>query len=343
MSRPGFEKWRANFLLLRSALPVLKVLLGARIPLRIIQYITMRCNLDCRYCARHEVSGRELTTAEVKALMFSFRRAGTLFWGFNGGEPLLREDIGELIDHAKTLGLFVNIATNGILIPARRRAVGRADLVNLSLEGPKDVHDSLRSRSFDQLQAAIRMLQEDGVKFSFLTVINRTNIDVLEDILTFAEENRSSVAFQPVRLQKEDRTGKSPGYFPTREEMGRAADFLLAAKRKGRPVASSARFLQEIKATWPDDPPRKNCWAGRVFCSLAPNGVITACCDTLVLARKKDTTATPDHPVDEFLRLPNYRCGTCFSAFPLETNLAMSMGRRNPLGLLQENLSSLLR
>jgi MoaA/NifB/PqqE/SkfB family radical SAM enzyme len=223
--------------------------LGARIPLRVIQYITMRCNLDCLYCARHEGSSQELTTAEVKAIMSSFRRAGTRFWGFNGGEPFLREDIGELVDHAKDIGMFVNISTNGTLIPAKRTALRRVDLVNLSLEGPKDVHNSLRSNSFDKLQVAIRVLQEDRIRFSFLTVISRTNIDILDDILDFAEENRSSVVFQPVRLQKEDRTGKSRPYFPTREDIGRAIDFLIGAKRKGRPVASSVRFLQEIKAT----------------------------------------------------------------------------------------------
>ncbi len=74
-----------------KAMPgTLKVILGSRVPLRVTQYITYRCNLDCLYCARHKSGEPELTTDEVKSLMTSFRKAGALFWGFNGGEALVR-------------------------------------------------------------------------------------------------------------------------------------------------------------------------------------------------------------------------------------------------------------
>jgi len=87
---------KTNNFFLKSIPRTLKVLLGAKVPLRVTQYITDRCNLDCLYCRRHESGGQELTTNEVKSLMASFRKAGTLFLAFNGGEALIRDDIGDL-------------------------------------------------------------------------------------------------------------------------------------------------------------------------------------------------------------------------------------------------------
>jgi len=120
--------------------------MGYRVPLRVTQYITYQCNLSCRYCARHKSGGMELSTEEIKSLMAAFRKAGTLFWGFNGGEALGRDDIGELIDFGKSIDMFVSRSTNGTLLVKRYREIRNADVVNISFEGPKDIHDELSPR-----------------------------------------------------------------------------------------------------------------------------------------------------------------------------------------------------
>ena len=187
----------------------MKAILGAKIPLRVTQYITERCNLDCLYCARHESGSQELTTDEVKSLMSSFRRSGTLFWAFNGGEALVRDDIGDLVNFAKRLGMFVNLSTNGTLIPRKFLEIRNADLINITLEGPKEIHDEMRSGSYNRMCEGVEVLAKNGIRVTFTTPINNRNMDHLGFTLDFAARFQTKVAFQPIRIQKEDGEAKS--------------------------------------------------------------------------------------------------------------------------------------
>lgn len=330
---------KAGSFFLKAVPGAIKVILGARVPVRVTQYITYRCNLNCRYCARHKSGGLELTTGEVKSLMASFRKAGTLFWGFNGGEALVREDIGDLIDFGKSLGLFVSVATNGTLLAKRYREVRNADLVNISLDGPKEVHDELRPGSYDLIREGVSALAANKIKFTFLALLSGRNLDSLGFILDLAERYRTKVFFQPIRVQKEDPSARSRAYFPTRDRMQKAVDYLLLEKRRGRPVAASADFLRQIRAAWPDGRPDMRCWAGKLYCSLTPEGEVAACCDTLEKVRKIGAARPPGEIVGDFYRLPAFKCSTCYAAIPLESNIALSLCLRDPLSAIRHAAS----
>jgi MoaA/NifB/PqqE/SkfB family radical SAM enzyme len=334
---------KTNNFFLKSIPRTLKVILGAKVPLRVTQYITERCNLDCLYCSRHESGGQELATDEVKSLMASFRKAGTLFWAFNGGEALMRDDIGDLVNFAKNLGLFVNISTNGTLLARNYREIRNADLINITLEGPKEIHDEMRSRSYDMMCKGVEALARNGIRFTFTTQINNRNIDSLGFILNFAERYQTKVVFQPIRIQKEDGEAKSRALFPTREKMQQTMDYLLLEKTKGRHVASSANFLRQIKASWPTGRPDMNCWAGKLYCSITPEGAVTACCDTLQAARKEGNGRQPKNAVEDFYLLPAFQCSTCYASTPLEANIAMSTCLKSPLSAIRQVKSFLPR
>ena len=285
----------------------------------------------------------ELATDEVKSLMASFRKAGTLFWGFNGGEALIRDDIGDLIDFGKRIGLYVSISTNGTLLATRYRDIRNADVVNISLEGPKEIHNEMRPQSYDPICEGVKALAIEGIKFTFSTSVNDRNLDSLGFVLNFAERYQTKAVFQPIRIQKEDNAAKSRAYFPTRDKMQKAMDYLLLEKSKGRPVANSANFLRQIKASWPDGRPEMRCWAGRLYCSITPEGVVTACCDTLDEARKNGNVWSPEKAVDDFFCLPVFRCSTCYASTPLEANIAMSMCLKSPLTAIRQVASFLPR
>jgi MoaA/NifB/PqqE/SkfB family radical SAM enzyme len=325
---------------LKSIPATLKVILGTRVPLRVTQYITERCNLDCHYCARHEYNGHELATNEIKSMMSLFRKAGTLFWAFNGGEALIRDDIGELVNFAKSLGMFVNISTNGTLIARKYSDIRNADLINITLEGSREIHDEMRSGSYDRMCAGIEVLNKNDIRFTFTTPINNRNIDCLGVVLDFAEKYKTKVVFQPIRLQKEDAGAKSKAFFPMREQMQQAMDYLLQEKAKGRPVANSANFLKQIKMSWPTGRPHAHCWAGKMYCSVTTSGAVTGCCDTLKTARSENEWL-PEDPVKEFYLLPPFQCATCFSATSLEANIAMSICLKNPLTAIRQVVSFL--
>ena len=79
---------------------------------------TNACNMYCAHCYRDAgcKADEELSTQEAKKLLQEIARAGFKIMIFSGGEPLMREDILELVAYAKNLKLIPVFGTNGTLI-----------------------------------------------------------------------------------------------------------------------------------------------------------------------------------------------------------------------------------
>lgn len=104
--------------------------------------VTDRCNLRCVYCMPQEavfLPKEELLTAE-EWLLFAAgaARAGIRKIRLTGGEPLLREDLPELVRGMAALPEIeqVVLTTNGVLLAEKARALKQAGItgVNLSLD-----------------------------------------------------------------------------------------------------------------------------------------------------------------------------------------------------------------
>ncbi len=112
--------------------------------------ITYRCNLKCRMCQRWRDPRRgELSLAEYRRLAAELSRLGTHQISLAGGEPLLREEIFEIIAAVAGRGLSVNLCTNGLLLHrfAKEIVASGARCVTVSLDGRRpEVHDRLRGR-----------------------------------------------------------------------------------------------------------------------------------------------------------------------------------------------------
>jgi len=87
-----------------------------RFPLAVGWNITYRCNLQCKYCGWWENRASELNTKDIIGLIKELAFLGTKFISFSGGEPLLREDLGDIIDFCKMKGIYVSINSNGTLV-----------------------------------------------------------------------------------------------------------------------------------------------------------------------------------------------------------------------------------
>lgn len=59
--------------------------------------LTNACPQNCRYCYNKNRNGELLNTAEIKQLIQELKKMGVLWLGFTGGEPLLNEDIVEIV------------------------------------------------------------------------------------------------------------------------------------------------------------------------------------------------------------------------------------------------------
>jgi radical SAM protein with 4Fe4S-binding SPASM domain len=157
--------------------------------------VTYRCNNACVFCyagcgaeagcgptPRAVTTDREMTLAEVERIIGIFAEEAQLpFFSFTGGEPLLRDDLEEMIRAARRRGLSVNLITNGTLAtPARAKSLYAAGLrtAQVSLESPGiEMHDLLTARagSFRATLEGIRALQKAGVSVQTNTTVTATN------------------------------------------------------------------------------------------------------------------------------------------------------------------------
>jgi len=109
---------------IKNKLSIAYSLFAARIfrkktPLVVSWAITTRCNRSCQYCNIHNIKSKELTTPQVFALIDEMSGLGTRIIHFTGGEPLLRDDLGAIIDHCRQVGVLSSVNSNGSLISQR--------------------------------------------------------------------------------------------------------------------------------------------------------------------------------------------------------------------------------
>jgi len=155
--------------------------------------LTYRCPCRCVHCCvsaseRHKQS--ELETWQVKSVIDQAKRLGVLQITFTGGEPLLREDIAELVRYAHDAGLLTRINTSGILLDRRRASeLAKAGLTQCAIsvdDADPDTHDRLRGVPglHEKALRGIRNSQESGVLCQINTYASRRNVtEGLEKII----------------------------------------------------------------------------------------------------------------------------------------------------------------
>ena len=164
-------------------------------PKYLVLEITNRCNLNCIHCSvrANERPDGELTTAEWKSLMTTLAEMGVEAVGLSGGEPLLREDVFDLAEHALNQGLLVGLVTNGLLLDRGiAEKIKKLDLdVQISLDGSRPrYHEKNRDQigSFEKLLEKVRLLREEGIKFTVAAVASAHNYRDLPDLLRLSED-----------------------------------------------------------------------------------------------------------------------------------------------------------
>lgn len=149
--------------------------------------ITSRCNLRCRMCRYWETTEEDaLPGADWVRVLGEMAARGCRKVHFSGGEVLLRGDFVEIAQAGRSLGLKVNLTTNGTLLTRERaRTLVRARVhgVSMSLDGPRaSLHDGIRGvpGSFRRTCAAIHRLRRHGEDYGHVPRI-RLNVVVMED------------------------------------------------------------------------------------------------------------------------------------------------------------------
>jgi cyclic pyranopterin phosphate synthase len=137
--------------------------------------LTDRCNFDCVYCHNEglgdtrgpmEPVDAEMSTDDVVRFLevadeFDIRKAK-----FTGGEPLLRDDLEEIVRRTPE-GIDTSVTTNGTFLPERAEGLVEAGLerVNVSQDAlsPEAFQKVTKSTAYDEVMAGIDAALEAGL------------------------------------------------------------------------------------------------------------------------------------------------------------------------------------
>lgn len=163
------------------------------LPGEIIWAVTKRCNLRCKHCAISEEASEELTTEEGFGLIEDAAKFGHVKFGFTGGEPLLREDIYDLIEYASSFDMQVVMATNGTLITndvAKRLKKAGLERAAISIDGFGTAHDEFRglNGAFESSLRGMKICEEEGLAVQLFTMVTRTNYGEIPKIIKLADD-----------------------------------------------------------------------------------------------------------------------------------------------------------
>jgi len=263
--------------------------LGLKVPFIVTHHLTYRCNLDCDMCSLKLLPPvKELTTDACIDLQKDFQNHGTKVWGYSGGEPLVREDLEQLLASAKSLGMRTVLNTNGTLLPLRLELGRLVDVLEIGIDGGKQSHDQLRgSGTFDQAVAglmAMKRLDAPRPRITIQAILSNRSIepDQLEEVLRLAVEHGVTVGFSLSMAHRvDDRLLDSTHKHTASAEQFEEFRAWLEREKAGprsRHIADDPAFFRAL-GNFPEHPRRIPCQAGVRRCVVDPAGLVLPCAD----------------------------------------------------------------
>ena len=252
--------------------------------------LTLRCNYRCVHCGSEggEARYRELTTKQALGVCDALANLGCREVTLLGGEPCLRPDWEVIATRLISLGLDLNIVSNGSCIDremAERLADAGVNSVGISLDGLEDTHNSIRMNpdAFGGCLRAFDALRGAGVSVCVVTVAMPRNVSELPDMLQLL----TSREIGQWQIQLPIPTGRFSGApVPMLEDLLRDTNaFLVSAQEQdavrvyaGCDVGYFGNSEEHIRTVngdglgfW------SGCYAGVLLAGIRSDGSVTGC------------------------------------------------------------------
>ncbi len=189
--------------------------------------ITYRCQLSCKHCLKADLldpEREELSPDEVGSAVDACLDLGALNINLTGGEPLLREDLFEIIPRCRPDRNYLTLATNGLALTpeiAQRLSHAGVRMLSVSLDGARPgTHDKSRGEQgcHERTLRAISCATDAGLKVSVCTILRHDLIasgeiwELVELSQNLADQLTINLAYsvggwagRPALISEEDR------------------------------------------------------------------------------------------------------------------------------------------
>ena len=257
------------------------------VPLILSWNVTRECNLKCSHCyinAADKKLENELTTEEGKRLIDQLCEVSYPLLVLSGGEPLLRQDIYELIEYGSSKGLKMGLGSNGSLIDdtvAKKLKNAGITTVSISIDSHVEAqHDDFRGvvGSWEKAVNAIKVLRANNVLVQVNTTLTHENYNQIDAIMSLSED-LGVENFHLFFLVPTGRGVKIDDISPQKYEDMITNTFAKVSKHRLNVRPSCAPQFMRIAQGMGLDMRQwiRGCIAGMYYCRIYPNGDITPC------------------------------------------------------------------
>jgi pyrroloquinoline quinone biosynthesis protein E len=251
-------------------------------PYSLLAELTYRCPLKCPYCSNPlelRLEREELDTEAWKRVLTEAAALGVIQVHFSGGEPLIRRDLDDLVAHARSCDLYTHLITSGIVADEQRLARLRdagLDALQISLQDSRPAENDwiAGTPSFEQKCRAIEAARRLELPLTLNVVLHRHNLDRIDEVIDRAVDwNVDRLELAHVQY-----TGwafrNRAALLPAREQVEHATAVVARARERLGRRPEILHVLPDYFQQFP-----KACLSGwgRVFLTVAPDGVVLPC------------------------------------------------------------------
>jgi radical SAM protein with 4Fe4S-binding SPASM domain len=202
---------------------------------------------------------------------------------FTGGEPFLYKGLWDVIAYSRGKGYGVALMTNGCLITnddaKKVFSLGISD-IQVSLEGPPHLHDSIRGKgSFNAAAKGVEQLVAAGNKVSANVTLSRMNLNKIEETIEIAKD----VGFKSIGFSRMVPCGRGKGLLPhflTPQELRSAYERIISLNHPSFEVVSRdplAGTFSEMKIPAGCNLTLSGCSAGFSGVTITSDGSVMPC------------------------------------------------------------------
>jgi pyrroloquinoline quinone biosynthesis protein E len=255
---------------------------GIAPPLWLLAELTYRCPLHCAFCynpVNYTAHQNELGTDEWLRVLREARALGAAQLGFSGGEPLMRDDLEDLVAEARKLGFYTNLITSGVGLTDKRLGVLKEnglDHIQLSFQdSTQELNDFLSStRTFDLKNRVARSIKAHGFPMVLNCVLHRYNLPHVDKIIDMA----LAMGAEYLELANTQYYGwahtNRAQLMPTAEQLQEAE---AVVERYRNEIGNRCKIFFVVPDYYETRPKRcMNGW-GSVFLGIAPDGAALPC------------------------------------------------------------------
>ncbi len=230
--------------------------------------VTNGCNFRCKHCYLGDNNFQNMSLDMIKKIGEDAKRLGVTSIAITGGEPLLHDDIKDILNYLHEKGLYTELYTNGYLLDEKfcdfLRSINIGN-VHLSLDGHTEaLHDALRNKrgSFKKTISAINYLKKRDIQIVVTCVLSKYTLEYVDEIIEFFESQGLQYKLDFLVEEgyaKQEKNSFSLSFYEYAKCISKMLEIKLGDKKNVLPVRN--RF----------------CGSGKEFAYITSRGIVKIC------------------------------------------------------------------